>query len=211
MRQPLHQAVLVDELDTPATFARMEQRLHICALRSTYPAGVCLHRAVVAGSAIRYVLGIVHDVRFGRRIGLKICHRGGVSLGGEREAQQRVGSWCGSQAKPRGAGCRNPMHTGRVFSPVDLESGCSCQNLRDVIAQVAQVRRAACCKWRWLEWSAWLFVVCAVRGIRRRMILECDGQVVDSSLRIEGSLGLREADQLFIRPRHVALYHKPGR
>lgn len=42
MRQPLHQALLVDVLDAATAFARVEERFIGCALASTYPARVGL-------------------------------------------------------------------------------------------------------------------------------------------------------------------------
>lgn len=47
--QPFHQAVLVDVLDTAATFARVEERLRITSLHSAYPAGVWIPRSILAG------------------------------------------------------------------------------------------------------------------------------------------------------------------
>jgi hypothetical protein len=40
MRQPFHQAFLVDVFDAAAAFARKEQRLFSGALSSTYAAGI---------------------------------------------------------------------------------------------------------------------------------------------------------------------------
>jgi hypothetical protein len=40
MGQPLHQAVLVNKLDAPATLARVEEWLVAGALASTYPASI---------------------------------------------------------------------------------------------------------------------------------------------------------------------------
>ena len=40
MRKPFNQTTLVNKLDTPAALAWVEQRLLLCRLSVTYPAGI---------------------------------------------------------------------------------------------------------------------------------------------------------------------------
>lgn len=61
MRQPLHETVLVDKLDTAIAFARVEQRFLVGSLAPTYPACVCLVGCVL--SRVRFELGIIHKIR----------------------------------------------------------------------------------------------------------------------------------------------------
>tara|TARA_R110002060_G_scaffold34697_6_gene45561 strand:+ start:296 stop:493 length:198 start_codon:yes stop_codon:yes gene_type:complete len=65
----------MDELDTPATFARMEKRFSVAALRSADPASICVSRSIVPIIEIRRVLRVVHDV-WGWRLAV-LCIRHG--------------------------------------------------------------------------------------------------------------------------------------
>ncbi len=62
MRQPFHQAVLVNVLDTATAFARMKQGLGIASFSSAYPAGVHVSASILPISYIGGILRIVHDV-----------------------------------------------------------------------------------------------------------------------------------------------------
>lgn len=62
MREPLHQAVLVDELDASTAFAGVEELFCLGCLPSTYSAELNLIAAILAGVGV--ISGIVHDIGF---------------------------------------------------------------------------------------------------------------------------------------------------
>jgi hypothetical protein len=65
--QPLHQALLVDVLDTTTALARVKQRLVNCALPAAYTASVCFVSVThVRGCGVRVVEGVVLST--GRRV-----------------------------------------------------------------------------------------------------------------------------------------------
>lgn len=59
MGQPFDQAILVNELDATTAFARVEQRLFLGTLATTYPAGVLVFHALLLAIEGR----IIHNVR----------------------------------------------------------------------------------------------------------------------------------------------------
>lgn len=65
VRQPLHQAVLVDKLDATAAFARVEQGFFSRSFSSTYSAGIWFVGGFIRGSGTGVVIGVVHDVGYG--------------------------------------------------------------------------------------------------------------------------------------------------
>lgn len=84
MGEPLHQAVLVDELDAATALAGVEERLCSRSLTATYPACVALGWRLVT-TLSRVELRIVHDVRRGRGV----CGRHGAVLASMRKRVTR--------------------------------------------------------------------------------------------------------------------------
>jgi hypothetical protein len=63
----------MDILDTPAAFARMEERFRAAAFPSAYPARICISHSVFAVRSIGRILRVVHEVRRSavhRRVGI---------------------------------------------------------------------------------------------------------------------------------------------
>ena len=115
MRQPLHQAVLVDVFDAAAAFARVEQRLLSGALATTYSAGVGL--VFVRCSRIVCVGGHRHGVGVIEWSHARWSGAGGHDVMGEE--WMRVDGKLASAAE---GGSRN--HWSRGASPVvDAERG----------------------------------------------------------------------------------------
>lgn len=71
--QPLDQASLVDELDTPTAFARIEKLLVLCPLPATYPASIWILEVPPLSFGVGIVGGVIHQVRK-RRLGRKFRH-----------------------------------------------------------------------------------------------------------------------------------------
>jgi hypothetical protein len=66
----------VNELDTAAAFAWVEQRLLLSCFASAYSASICIAKPVLPASKISGILRIVHDVR--------ACTCCGVQQAGDR-------------------------------------------------------------------------------------------------------------------------------
>jgi len=63
MREPFHQAVLVNMFNAPVALAWMEQRFGITPLPSADPTGVYVEATVIA-AGVGFELGVVHNVRW---------------------------------------------------------------------------------------------------------------------------------------------------
>jgi hypothetical protein len=84
VRKPLHQAVLVDELDAATALAGVEERLRSGSLAAAYPARVALGRRLIVCFS-RVELRIVHNVRRGRGV----CGRHVVMMAWDRKRVAR--------------------------------------------------------------------------------------------------------------------------
>jgi hypothetical protein len=76
VRKPLHQAVLVNELDAPAAFAGIEQRLFARALPSAYSTGILFIHTLPPRASICSIGRVVHDIGKGGAswiIGEDVC------------------------------------------------------------------------------------------------------------------------------------------
>jgi phosphoribosylpyrophosphate synthetase len=62
MRQPLHQAILVDILDTPTTFARVEERLRNAPFSSANSTSIYISYAIFTIPSVGRILRIIHNI-----------------------------------------------------------------------------------------------------------------------------------------------------
>lgn len=60
--KPLHETVLMDIFDTPATFARIKQGFFLCPFASTYPTCIWVLPALALAVGICGVSWVVHQV-----------------------------------------------------------------------------------------------------------------------------------------------------
>ena len=104
VRQPFHEALLMDKLDAPTTLARVEQGLISGSFAAAYPACVRFVGVLVVGLCVRRIRGVVHEIGpGGARQGLIGSGSPGLVLHSEIEDRSEGIGFVGAGASREGA------------------------------------------------------------------------------------------------------------
>lgn len=95
----------MDVLDAATAFTRIEQRFRLAFFSTTYSAVIDIVKAIIAGSGIRIVLRVVHQIGWGRSVyqGLRfrrVVHGGCIWSGENRTLESACKTLNVIKAKP---------------------------------------------------------------------------------------------------------------